>query len=86
MPVSMTLQDLVADLSASIAAKRALTHADQIRMRRSLSAAADELRAEERRSVVAHHTAAELADAIDAGVANLGGVAARARTQLGEAR
>ncbi|UIJ46921.1 hypothetical protein LZK98_08255 [Sphingomonas cannabina] len=76
------LQNLIGDLSADIAGKRRYGRVEQERIRRRLDGALRELRDDRRAAVVARMALADLCDAVEAGTANIAGLAKRTRAQV----
>ena len=82
MSVATDLQDVLADLSAAIAGNKNYGRVELEKLRRSLNATAKDARQQEHDANLMTIQAEGLVEAIDRGVIDLGGVAARARRRL----
>ena len=82
MPIAKDLQDIIADvLSPAIAERKTFGRTELERLRRSLTEVARQAGSEERGSVTVRHAFDQLVEGIDAGVANIAGLARHAREQ-----
>ena len=82
MTVATDLQNVLADLSVAIAENRALGRVDLEKLRRSVSAIANEARADQRRLAEGRRSVLNLVDAIDAAIIDLPGLSRRTRERL----
>lgn len=88
MPIAHDLQDIIGGVSAAIAAKESWSRTELEKLRRSLVAVKNDAGKVERGGEVARLALEEVCHGIDAGVANLSGLARHARgvAQPAEAR
>ncbi len=82
MTVATDLQNVLADLSVAIAENRTLGRVDLEKMRRSVSAIANDARADQRRLAEGRRSVLNLVDAIDASIVDLPGLSRRTRERL----
>lgn len=82
MTVATDLQDLVADVSAAIAGRKTFGRTELEVLRRRLSAAATELRDDQRAGAVSRMVLADLCGGVERGVADLSALVRRAREQM----
>ena len=82
MTVATDLQDIVAEISVHIAEGRQIGRVELEKLRRNVSAAATEARAEARRIAEGRRSTLNLVDAIDAAIVDLPGLSRRTRERL----
>lgn len=82
MSLATDLQNLIADVSAAIAANRPMARADLEIMRRNLSAIAEDARTADTSQTVAGLVLRDLFDGIEKQAADLGRLAAHQRHRL----
>jgi len=83
MSVANDLQDIVADLSAAIAARQIFGRTELEKLRRQLEHACRDMAAEHRGSVTARIVLEDMIAAVEANTIDLARIASRARTHAG---